>query len=86
MNETTHTPTGGTDLWSRALTLHTQAAEELHALSTLAEELTELYGTPSRLDPRQATLWQKVARDAESAERSMDALLALVAEATEART
>ncbi len=59
--------------------------KELHALNTLAQELTDLYGTAARLDQPQATLWNQVAREAEAAEHNMDAILALVAEATEAR-
>jgi hypothetical protein len=57
--------------------------EDINVLNTLALELTDLYGAPGRFDQRQATVWAKVARDTEAAERRMDAMLALVGEAVD---
>ena len=56
-------------------------AEETDALNTLALELTDLFGAPSRFDQREATLWNLVARETEAAERRMDEMRALVGEA-----
>lgn len=73
MNDDTRT-TIDTAFKVRAFELHQGTSEDLHALSAFASELAELYGTPERLDQRQATLWDKVARDTGAAARKLEEL------------